>query len=162
MSSVGVTNVRDLLLVIFCGLLVSTISLAQSPRQGQAIKAEAEAQEAALRSEAEQGDATAQLRLGMMYYIGNVIPQNYDEAAKWFRMAAEQANPEAMFRYGCMLYYGRGVERELVSAHMWFNLAAAAEFKAADDYREMVAEKMTPQEISEAQKLARNWKPKTK
>jgi len=151
-----------LLLVIFCGLLVSTISLAQSPPQGQAIKAEAEAQEAALRSDAEQGDATAQLRLGMMYYIGNVIPQNYDEAAKWFRMAAEQANPEAMFRYGCMLYYGRGVERELVSAHMWFNLAAAAEFKAADDYREMVAEKMTPQEISEAQKLARNWKPKTK
>ena len=159
---------RALLLVLFACCISSLATAQAQPQPPQAVapatqaKAEAEAERAALSAEAEKGDAVAQYRLGMMYYVGNVIPQDYEEAARWLRLSAEQGNPEAMFRFGCLLYYGRGVERDYVQAHMWFNLAAATEIKAADEYREMVAEKMTAKEITEAQKLARNWKPKGK
>ena len=156
---------RFQLLVLLMFLVSAWVGAHQSQAPAQKPKAEEEAlaQEAALRADAENGNPVAQYRLGMMYYIGNVIPQDYSEAAKWFGLSAEQGYPEAQFRYGCMIYYGRGVEkRDLVQAHMWFNLAAAADYKAADDYREMAAEKMTPQEITDAQKLAKNWKPKGK
>ena len=42
------------------------------------------------RMAAEQGDATAQVNLGLMYANGRGVPQNNTEAVRWFRMAAEQ------------------------------------------------------------------------
>ena len=45
-----------------------------------------------IRISAEQGDAEAQLRLGIMYSKGKGVPQDYKEAAKWFRKAADQGN----------------------------------------------------------------------
>ena len=56
---------------------------------------------------------------------------------------------------------GRGVPQDFVSAHMWFNLAAAQGEKNAAEYREKVADGMTPAQTAEAQKLAREWKPTT-
>ena len=40
---------------------------------------------------AEQGNATAQYNLGVMYHGGGGVPENYVEAVKWYRLAAEQA-----------------------------------------------------------------------
>ena len=100
-----------------------------------------------------------------MYYIGSLIPQDYKEAAKWFQLAAEKGHVDAQFRYGCLLYYGRGVEQDFVQSHMWFNLAAAEDdqgSKPANEYREMVAKRMTAKEITEAQELAKKWEPKIK
>jgi hypothetical protein len=42
---------------------------------------------------------------------------------------------------------------------MWFNLAASQGFSDAFNYRVRVAEEMTPAQIAEAQRLAREWKP---
>ena len=39
---------------------------------------------------AEEGIAYFQNDLGVMYYVGEVVPQNYVEAVKWYRLAAEQ------------------------------------------------------------------------
>jgi TPR repeat protein len=55
---------------------------------------------------------------------------------------------------------GEGVPQDNVTAHMWFNLAAANGFKEAVRNRDMVARYMTPAQVEEAQKLAREWKPK--
>jgi uncharacterized protein len=44
--------------------------------------------------------------------------------------------------------------------HMWFNLAAARRNKNAVKARDIVAAQLTPAQIAEAQKLAREWKPK--
>ena len=44
---------------------------------------------------AEQGHAEAQLNLGWMYQFGRNVPQNYEEAIKWFRKAAEQGHAGA-------------------------------------------------------------------
>ena len=48
---------------------------------------------------------------------------------------------------------------------MWFNLAAARylpgdDRDAAASNRDIVEAKMTPAEVAEAQRLAREWKPK--
>ena len=60
---------------------------------------------------------------------------------------------------------GQGVPEDYVQAHMWFNLAASRHppgknRKKAVKSREFVAKVMTPAQISEAEKLARAWRPK--
>jgi uncharacterized protein len=43
---------------------------------------------------------------------------------------------------------------------MWFNLSAMQNYQEAIRNRDTAARRMTPQQIAEAQKLAREWKPK--
>jgi uncharacterized protein len=64
---------------------------------------------------------------------------------------------------GGAYYNGEGVPQDYVLAHMWFNLAASSSgplSHIAAYNREVVESKMTPAQIAEAQKLAREWKPK--
>ena len=42
---------------------------------------------------AEQGNARAQVNLGLMYQKGDGVPQNYKTAVKWYRLAGEQGVP---------------------------------------------------------------------
>ena len=44
---------------------------------------------------ADQGNASAQDNLGLMYAKGEGVPQNNAEAVKWFRLAAVQGNASA-------------------------------------------------------------------
>lgn len=50
--------------------------------------------------------------------------------------------------------------QDYVQAHKWYNLGATAGDKEAITNRDIVAGKMTPAQIAEAQKLASAWKPK--
>jgi len=59
-----------------------------------------------------------------------------------------------------MYYKGEGVPQDYVKAHMWVNLAGAKGDEEAIKARDSIAERMTPAQIAEAQKLAREWKPK--
>ena len=110
------------------------------------------------RKAAEQGDAWAQYWLGAAYDSGRGVPKDDAEAVKWWRKAAEQGDATAQNSLGFMYDHGRGVPEDYVLAHMWFNLAAAAAGNSAMA-RDLVAAKMTPAQIAEAQKLAREWKP---
>ncbi len=117
------------------------------------------------RKAAEQGNADGQYNLGFMYDEGRGVPQDYAEALKWYRKAAEQGDAGAQNNLGVMYGKGEGVPQDYVQAHMWFNLAASRTLPGKDrdntvKNRDNVAEKMTPAQISEAQKLAREWRPK--
>jgi len=119
------------------------------------------------RKAAEQGLAIAQSNLGAMYGKGQGVPQDYAEAIKWFRKAAEQGAAEAQFNLGTMYGNGRAVPQDYVQAHKWFNLAAAHFPESETENREKavrnrdrVAGKMNAAQIAEAQRLAREWKPK--
>jgi TPR repeat protein len=82
---------------------------------------------------------------------------------KWYRRAAEQGYIPAQVYLGIRYDQGTGVSQDYIKAHMWFNLAAGAstgkEMEDAAERRELVARKMTPQQIAEAQRLASKWKP---
>ena len=112
------------------------------------------------RSLAEQGDAEAQTLLGGIYSYGVGVPQDHAEALKWYRLAANQNFAEAQFNLGLMYAQGNGVvPPDNVLAHMWLNLSAAQGLKQAETSRDRVQRLMTPAQIAEAQKLAREWKP---
>ena len=103
---------------------------------------------------AERGNAGAQLNLGYMYDNGYGVPQDYAEAIKWYRKAAEQGNDRAQYNLGLMYDIGYGVPQDVVRAHMWYDIAGV---DVAIYYRDYVAREMTPEQIAEAQKLAREW-----
>jgi hypothetical protein len=121
------------------------------------------------RAAADQDDPNALFYLGVMFNEGQGVPQDKAEAARWFQRAADLG--EALAQYNLGLFYADGAAGvpDNISAHMWFNLAAAhfpasatGDRDAAANYRDLVAKKMTPDQIAEAQKLAREWKPKSK
>ena len=124
---------------------------------------------------AEQGNASAQNILGMKYENGKGkyengkgVAQDYIEAHKWYRLAAEQGNARAQRNLGLIYANGRGVDQDYIEAHKWFNLAASRfssddtdQSDGARKYRGMVEGKMTQEAITTAQRLAREWQPKT-
>jgi TPR repeat protein len=116
---------------------------------------------AELRAQAEQGDAEAQYNLGFMYEKGQGVPQDDTEAVRWLRLAAEQGDVQAQSNLGGMYSHGRGVEQDILQAHMWSNLAASGqsgeERKRAVDARDALEKLMTPAQLAEAQRLAREW-----
>ena len=96
-----------------------------------------------------------QYNLGVMYREGRGGAQDYKEAVKWFRKAAEQGFAKAQYNLGATYANGLGVAQDYVSAHMWLNLARAAGDATAVKYRDIVAMKMTPAQIAQAQEMAR-------
>lgn len=108
----------------------------------------------------EQGHAGGQPMLGMSYVEGSSLPQDYAEAVKWLRLAAEKGTPMAQYSLGLLHAKGRGVPQDTVRAPMYFNLAAAEGISEAVKARDIAESLMTPEQIVEAQRLARGWKPK--
>ena len=100
-------------------------------------------------------DAVAQNNLGAMYYYGLGVVQDYAEAVRWYKLAAAQGYALAQWLLGIKYDNGEGVVQNYARAHMWFNLAAVSGNANAVRQRNFVASKMTPQQIVEAQKMAR-------
>jgi uncharacterized protein len=79
---------------------------------------------ASLQEKAEQGDGEAQAYLGFMYYRGNSVEQDYEQAHKWFSMAAEQGISFAQLGLGTMYSAGLGVPQDDTEAARWYGKAA--------------------------------------
>ncbi len=114
---------------------------------------------------AEQGVADAQIKLAAMYREGRGVPQDFLEAEKWYRRAAEQGDTAAQITLGVMYFEGKEIPRDKVQAHMWLNIAASrlspgTQRDTVVENRKIVASWMTLTQIAEAQKMAREWKPK--
>jgi len=73
---------------------------------------------------AEQGDASAQYNLGVMYAHGDGVVQNYKTAVKWYTLAAIQGNASAQYNLGVMHDKGWGVVQNYQIAVKWYTLAA--------------------------------------
>ena len=104
-----------------------------------------------------QGDARSQRFLGGMYFFGRGVPQSDTEAVKWYSKAAAQKNAKAQFRIGRMYYAGRGVPQDRVVAHMWFILAVSSGHPRAVKWRDATAARMSAAQVTEAQRLAKEW-----
>ena len=116
---------------------------------------------------AAQGNTNAQFYLGSLYEKGDGVPRNYAEATKWYEKAAVQGDADAQFSLGLMYATGDGVPQDDVRAYLWFTLAVAhstgnKQKSAATNRDGALTRRMTPVQIAEAQKLAREWKPKGK
>ena len=91
---------------------------------------------------------------------------DYVTAMRLWRPLADQGNADLQNILGVMYRDGQGVTQDFVEAHKWYNLSAAHQIDAqkrdvTSKSRDEVAAKMTAAQIAEAQKLAREWKPKS-
>ena len=73
---------------------------------------------------AEQGDASAQFNLGVMYANGEGVPKDASQAVTWYRKAAEQGVAQAQFNLGVMYANGEGVPKDASQAAAWYRKAA--------------------------------------
>jgi TPR repeat protein len=89
--------------------------------------------------------------------------RDYSTAFELLRKAADQGEAKGQLYLAIFYERGTGVLQDYLLAHMWGSLAAAhgdAETaQVAAKLRDDVAVKMTPAQIAEAQRLAREWKP---
>ncbi len=116
---------------------------------------------------ADQDEPRAQFNLGVMHAEGQGVPQDYVQAIKWYRLAAEQGEARAMFNLGVSYAEGQGTDQNYILAYMWFNLAAprflpneADRRRVALHNRDLTASRMSREQIAEAQRMAREWRPK--
>lgn len=110
------------------------------------------------RRAADQGDAFAQHNLGVFYDNGRGVALDRAEAVRWFREAADQGLADAQYDLGRMYAEGRGVPQDRVRAYMWLSLSAEQGHQKAVGSRNLVTKGMTPAQIADAEKLARDWK----
>ena len=87
---------------------------------------------------------------------------DYDTAFKEFQPLAEQGEMVAQWSLGVMYERGRGVPKDSVQAYRWNTLAAAKGLKEAVKGRDLLEKRMTPAQIADAQRRAREWTPKGK
>ena len=73
---------------------------------------------------AAQGNVEAQARLGMSYDTGRGVPEDNEEALRWYRLAAEQGDIGTQIILGLMFSSGDGVPQDYAEAVRWFRLAA--------------------------------------
>ena len=71
--------------------------------------------------------------------------------------AGGRPDAEHLFDLGVVYATGRNVEQDLVAAHKWFNLAAVSGYREATFHRQQIAGEMSPRDIAEAQRAAREW-----
>jgi TPR repeat protein len=84
---------------------------------------------------------------------------DFATAMQIMRPLADQGHVTAQNVVGLLYYFNYG--GDYVSAYMWFNLAAAQGNSFAEMFLKDTVDKMTPEQIAEAQKLARKWRPTT-
>ena len=126
------------LLVVGCGKKDPVQPLANKPiaSKPEEVQRYTEADEkgfAETKSKAEAGNALAQYNIGVMYYEGQVVEQDFKEAIKWYRRAAEGNHSHAQCNLGVMYANGVGVKRDSTEAVKWYRMSvkqnnAAAQF----------------------------------
>jgi TPR repeat protein len=113
------------------------------------------------RKAAEQNYAKAQYNLGLCYEHGNGVAANRLEAAKWYRKAAEQNYVDAQYNLGVCYYRADPGTEDWAEVYKWLALAARQGHEGAKNYITFLESKlMTPEQIAQGQKRAREFKPR--
>lgn len=99
----------------------------------------------------------AMYNLALQHEYGMARPQNYGEAMRLYTQAAELGEPLAQFAIALLYDKGFGVARDPVRAYMWFDITGTGHEHAIHN-RDSVAEELTPEQIEEGRRLAREWR----
>lgn len=89
---------------------------------------------------ADNGLAIAQYNLGVMYFIGEGVPQDYERSFHYTRMAAEQGHVNAMVNLGALYYNQLGVQPDWMSVWPLSLINRNRHFREAAQWYELAAE----------------------
>jgi TPR repeat protein/predicted acylesterase/phospholipase RssA len=91
-----------------------------------------------------------------------IVPRDYLRAAQLLRKAADQGYPIAQYNLGILYANGLGVGKDFTQAYFWYTLAASQGNQRAAVFAENLIQLMSPDEITHAKELLREWKPQPK
>lgn len=107
---------------------------------------------------AERGIPEAQYEVGYAYVNGLGVARDEERAVQWFRKAAGQNYPEAQFELALAYVDGMGTPQNFTQAYLWLNLATSKpigeERELCEDKPDFAANRASPEQIAEAQRLA--------
>ena len=95
--------------------------------------------------------------MGAKYASGDGVAQNYNEAVRWFNKAAEQGHVLSAATLGAFYWAGRGVRQDYVGAYMWSAVAKEGGDEASKYRVAILASRMNPDQVNEAQGRATEW-----
>ena len=117
------------------------------------------------RKAADQGSESAYLWLGLIYADGRGVPKDSTAAATWFREAADRGNTVAQYRLGMMYAAGEGLQQNDAEGYFWLTVAASKGdkdvdkvYKNANEYRSVIAKRISTKTKSEVQRRISGWK----
>lgn len=113
---------------------------------------------------ASSGDASSQFQLSLLYSGGKGVRVDNKQALYWLQQAATRGNTQAQSNLGVAFNMGRGVPQDSIKAYAWLSIAAAVGDSMAATNRDVVARKLSPQQLEQARGLAKdcqqgNFKP---
>jgi TPR repeat protein len=111
-----------------------------------------------------KGDEAAQFDLGKNYETGRIgLPRDIIQALHWYREAADRGEPFAEASLGLLYEFGKGVQKDYFQAYLLYERAVShltgGDRVTVVEMRDKIADKLTAEQISEAQRLAKAWKP---
>lgn len=109
------------------------------------------------RSAAERGHADAQFNLGNMFNKGAGVEKNEAEAVTWYKRAAKQGIVEAQFNLANKYVRGNGVSQNAIEAYKWYQVAAQNGMDEARKNLNLIAAKMTTEQIAKGRDAANNF-----
>jgi TPR repeat protein len=74
---------------------------------------------------AEEGNPQAQNAIGELYEGGHGVPEDFADAAVWYRESADQGFARAQSNLGLAYALGRGLPRDYAQAMLWYRRAAS-------------------------------------
>ncbi len=119
---------------------------------------------------ANEGSVNAEYNLGVLYSLGQGVPQDLQKAFEWFHRAARRGLAPAQIRVATMLATATGIEASAVDAYMWFLIWTRSRppVKTPDEenyYRQIselmsqVILELTDQDRQTAERRSRKWLP---
>jgi hypothetical protein len=120
--------------------------------------------------EAENGNPAAQYNTGLCYESNSGVFPNDQAAEEWYRKASEQGLGKAQYSLCSILAAGIMVDQDnrskenqnirMIEAFMWLTICDEQGCSESPEAISRLKAHMTPEQIAEAQKLAREWVPR--
>lgn len=105
---------------------------------------------------AQQGDAYSQRHLGQAYHFGEGVEYDIKKAVRWYERAAVGGDGDAQYMLGSLYQFGHEIETDLVEAFKWYTIAES-NLTTAKFRKLQLSEKLTLDQIAEAERKAREW-----
>jgi len=99
----------------------------------------------------ERKNQNAPFNMALIYYNGTGGEQDYKLALDWYKKAAALGNGAALINIGQMYFFGKGVKKNKIKAYVWYTLAAHRGMRKALRNRDIVARKLTPLNMNNAE-----------
>ncbi len=106
--------------------------------------------------QAEQGNASVQSFLAMLYYLGQGVEKDYQKAFYWYQQASLRGDARAQRSLGNFYHFGYGIEIDNLLAYGWYDQAYQNGNKKAANYLLALVGKLSPNQTMKAKKVVKD------